>query len=90
MGYMGFGMRRIDYTRKPKKLFAAYKEVYGEHIEAVSKSAAPAMATVPGRSWERHSYKPFDEYKGYVIFRRILYFGPLLFLISMILFNTLS
>ena len=33
MGYMGFGMRKEDYTRKPKTSFTRIKEVYGDHLE---------------------------------------------------------
>lgn len=33
MGYMGFGMRKEVYTRKPKILFSRLKRIYGEHLE---------------------------------------------------------
>lgn len=33
MGYMGFGMNKAVYTRKPKKAFSHLKNVYGEKLE---------------------------------------------------------
>lgn len=33
MGYMGFGMRKEVYTRKPKSSFSRIKKVYGDHAE---------------------------------------------------------
>jgi ribosomal protein S12 len=33
MGYMGFGMNKAVYTRKPKKPFSHLKKVYGEKLE---------------------------------------------------------
>jgi hypothetical protein len=33
MGYMGFGMNKAVYTRKPKKSFSHLKNVYGEKLE---------------------------------------------------------
>jgi hypothetical protein len=32
MGYMGFGMRKEDYTRRPKKSFNKIKKIYGEDL----------------------------------------------------------
>jgi hypothetical protein len=36
MGYMGFGMRKEVYTRKPKTSFGKIKEIYGDHLERYS------------------------------------------------------
>lgn len=33
MGYMGFGMRKEVYTRKPKTAFKKLKAIYGDHLE---------------------------------------------------------
>ena len=33
MGYMGFGMRKEVYTRRPKILFSRLKRLYGGHLE---------------------------------------------------------
>ena len=33
MGYMGFGMKKEVYTRKPKTPFARAKQLYGEKLE---------------------------------------------------------
>lgn len=32
MGYMGFGMRKEDYNRTPKKSFDKIKKIYGEDL----------------------------------------------------------
>ena len=33
MGYMGFGMRKEVYTRRPKTSFSKMKKIYGDHLE---------------------------------------------------------
>lgn len=33
MGYMGFGMKREVYTRKPRKVFSNLKRINGEDID---------------------------------------------------------
>ena len=33
MGYMGFGMRKEVYTRKPKTSLSKMKKIYGDHLE---------------------------------------------------------
>ena len=33
MGYMGFGMRKEVYTRRPKSLYSHIKKIYGERLE---------------------------------------------------------
>ena len=38
MGYMGFGMRKEVYTRKPKTSFSRMKKIYGDHMEDFHKS----------------------------------------------------
>ena len=38
MGYMGFGMRKEVYTRKPKTSFSKMKKIYGDHMEDFHKS----------------------------------------------------
>ncbi|UII23149.1 hypothetical protein [Fulvivirga ligni] len=38
MGYMGFGMRKEVYTRKPKRSFEKIKELYGNDIPRVEES----------------------------------------------------
>ena len=40
MGYMGFGMRKEVYTRKPKTSFSKMKKIYGDHMEDFHKSKA--------------------------------------------------
>lgn len=41
MGYMGFGMHKEVYTRKPNTLFSKMKKIYGDHMEDFHKSKAP-------------------------------------------------
>jgi len=38
MGYMGFGMRKEVYARKPKTSFSKMKKIYGDHMEDFHKS----------------------------------------------------
>lgn len=69
MGYMGFGMRKEVYTRKPKKVFEKLKEVYGQKSEnnnptAHAKPAGPV-------SYEKHSYKPFYQTRFYKVLKAI-------------------
>ena len=33
MGYLDFGMRKEDYTSKPKKPYAYLKKLYGDQLE---------------------------------------------------------
>jgi len=37
MGYMGFGMRKEVYKRKPKTSFSKMKSIYGDHLEDFHK-----------------------------------------------------
>lgn len=41
MGYMGFGMRKEVYTRKPKEAFKKLKGIYGEKSRKISQDADP-------------------------------------------------
>ena len=38
MGYMGFGLCKEVYIRKPKTLFGKMKKIYGDHMEEFHKS----------------------------------------------------
>lgn len=44
MGYMGFGMRKEVFTRKPKTSFSKMKKIYGDHMEDFHKSKTPKKA----------------------------------------------
>lgn len=70
MGYMGFGMRKEVYTRKPKAAFKKLKKIYGKHpnLPASNVPKAPSNST----SFEKHSYKPFFQTLPYLIFKRTL------------------
>ncbi|WP_420583133.1 hypothetical protein [Reichenbachiella sp.] len=67
MGYMVFGMRKENYTRKPKKAFKILKKVYGQKPD-FPKSNLPKSNEVP-ISYEKHTYKPFYKSKIYRILR---------------------
>ena len=71
MGYMGFGMRKEDYKRKPKRAFSKLKEIYGEDVN-LPKSNIDSKQTGP-ISFEKHSYKPFYERRFFIITKRILF-----------------
>lgn len=57
MGYMGFGMRKEVYTRKPKTSFSKMKKIYGDHLENFHKSKAVK------NQW---SEQEKEEFKAYV------------------------
>jgi hypothetical protein len=57
MGYMGFGMRKEVYQRKPKTSFSKMKRIYGDHLEDFHKSKAVR------NQW---SEKDKEEFKAYV------------------------
>ncbi len=71
MGYMGFGMRKIDYTRKPKKAFKKLKEIYGKDVDLPKSSIKPKVGK--NTYWQRHAYVPFDETMGYKRFKFFLF-----------------
>lgn len=55
MGYMGFGMRKEVYTRKPKTSFSKMKKIYGDHMEDFHKSK-------PGkREWTAKEKEEFKK-----------------------------
>ncbi len=57
MGYMGFGMRKEAYTRKPKTSFSKMKKIYGDHLEDFHKSK---------KNLNRWSDKDKEAFKAYV------------------------
>ena len=72
MGYMGFGMRKEVYTRKPKTSFGRMKKIYGDHMEDFHKSKATK------KEW---SEKDKEEFKRIVTQKmmkilQLLYFNP--------------
>lgn len=69
MGYMGFGMRKIDYTRKPKKAFERIKEVYGEYGGALPKSPDSEHSYGVPSSFEKHRYQPFYKTRSFRIIK---------------------
>lgn len=78
--------------RKPRKFFGAYKEVYGDHIEKVGHTKPHGAATQTASaavSWERHPYKPFDEYRGYRIIKGAVSLTPLVLLAGAVVYGLL-
>ena len=59
---MGFGMRKIDYTRKPRKYMSELKRIYGEQLDAYLETKI--------RKGELHEYE-LTEAERYAIRRRI-------------------
>jgi DNA-directed RNA polymerase alpha subunit len=57
MGYIGFGMRKEVYTRKPKTSFSKMKKIYGDHLEDFHKSKEVR---------NRWSDKDKEAFKAYV------------------------
>lgn len=57
MGYMGFGMRKEVYTRKPKRSFSRLKEIYGENLERFK------LISKNKKKW---SEKEKDDFRKYI------------------------
>ena len=74
MGYMGFGMRKEVYTRKPKKAFEKVKKVYGKELDfpASNKSKKRNKATEDPVSFVPHPYQPFHERPVYRVLRALV------------------
>lgn len=68
MGYMGFGMRKENYSRKPKRAFTKLKEVYGHDMD-IPKSKNKIKTKGP-ISFKKHDYKPFYQTRIYKITKR--------------------
>ncbi|MEM9834665.1 MAG: hypothetical protein AAF944_28845 [Bacteroidota bacterium] len=62
-------MRKIDYTRKPKKAFGRIKEVYGEEGADLPKSPNPEHPYGVPTSFAKHSYQPFFKTRPYRIIK---------------------
>ncbi|QDH78463.1 hypothetical protein FKX85_05215 [Echinicola soli] len=68
MGYMGFGMRKEDYKRKPRKTLELYKDVYGndhtliEHDENAPKLTKDEVLT-------KSRVRSLFEWKGFLILK---------------------
>jgi nitrate reductase NapE component len=63
MGYMGFGMRKEDYTRKPKKAFKKYKE----HFET-NRALQDDVENYWNTNEKISRYKQLKETLGFRIF----------------------
>lgn len=62
MGYMGFGMKKEVYTRKPKKPYAYLKKLYGDQLEKhLSTTHIQAVNDIQFSRGEWESFK--DELK---------------------------
>ena len=57
MGYMGFGMRKEVYTRKPKTAFKKVKKMYGEKpVFPKSKVKPSTSGKIRAYRWERFQH----------------------------------
>lgn len=59
MGYMGFGMRKEVYTRKPKEAFKKIKGAYGNPKKLIDDN----IDYNPGKVFERKRFKHFYQTK---------------------------
>jgi len=68
MGYMGFGMRKEDYKRKPKDAFVLYKEVYGnDHVKIEHDHNAPKLTKEEVLNKSR--VRGLFEWKGFLLLK---------------------
>lgn len=77
MGYMGFGMQKDHYTRKPKTLFRAVKKHYGDDVD-IPKTEPPAEAVIPSSPLKRKRFKQFYESRAFRNALVILLMGVLI------------
>lgn len=68
MGFMGFGMRKEVYTRKPKEAFKRIKKVYGDDVN-FPKSDIKLKSDRPPEPFKRYQFKPLYKMKGYKIIK---------------------
>ncbi len=66
MGYMGFGMKKEVYTRKPKVAFEKIKRIYGNETKKSKSSLNNRSKKVKGR-YVRVKYKHFRDTLFYKI-----------------------
>lgn len=58
MGYMGFGMRKEVYTRRPKEVFGAYKKQFGDKTYKLQRTySADDEPDSPLAEYDRQSSK---------------------------------
>lgn len=69
MGYMGFGMRKEDYQRKPKASYHKVKKVYGDHLENYK-----ALKGASGK-WTEKEKKEFKNFVKQKLKKRTLLEG---------------
>ncbi|WP_200975176.1 hypothetical protein [Echinicola sp. 20G] len=80
MGYMGFGMRKEDYKRKPKEALTRYKEVYGnDYVEIDHDPNAPQLSRE--EVLNKSKVRGLFEWKGFLLLKIIA-----LLIISFVLF----
>jgi hypothetical protein len=60
MGYMGFGMRKEDYTRKPKESFKTIKRIYGDNLDIPKVGVDEQQGGVVTNT-KRHRFTHFFE-----------------------------
>lgn len=65
MGYMGFGMRKEVYTRKPKKAFEKIKRVYRKELDFPKSKKSRKKKSEKQNREEVHAYQPFYKLRIY-------------------------
>ena len=85
MGYMGFGMRKEVYTRKPKKVFDTYKREFGPGSSLDEGYIPPKDYESPLEEYDRRKgwYKPADNLHKVM---GLIFAFALMFMIIFILF----
>ena len=82
MGYMGLGMRKEDYTRKPKRSFDKIKKIYGDTLD-FPKTKSKAKIDKPV-SFRRKRFKHFGD-MAFVKVIKVVFFLVILSLLFLLL-----
>jgi len=75
MGYMGFGMRKEDYKRTPKKSFDKIKNKYGVDLNLPKVEGKP-NEDIPNRNVPIKRFKHFYQH-GFLRLYSSLFLSPL-------------
>ncbi|AWW30764.1 hypothetical protein DN752_11870 [Echinicola strongylocentroti] len=71
MGYMGFGMRKEDYKRKPRKTLELYKDVYGnDHTLIEHDQNAPQLTK--DEVLHKSRVRSLFEWKGFLVLKIVV------------------
>ncbi len=78
MGYMGFGMNKEVYKRKPKTAFEKVKRINAVDYKK-KKLVTTAANTKPGQRYERTRYKHFRDTLFYKIIVTVILITIIIF-----------